>query len=136
MTMYTKPIPKVNEDSRPFWEGCKAHELRFQKCNKCGHVRWPPAIICPECHAEDTVRITAAGHGRVYTYVVYHLAYHPGFDGDLPYVVAIVELPEGPRIFTNIIGCSTDEVYCDMAVEVVWDDVTVELTLPKFRPVR
>jgi len=61
---------------------------------------------------------------------------HRGFDGELPYVVAIVELPEGPRIFTNIIGCSTDEVYCDMAVEVMWDDVTVELTLPKFRPVR
>ncbi|MBT8490990.1 MAG: OB-fold domain-containing protein, partial [Deltaproteobacteria bacterium] len=71
----------------------------------------------------------------VYTYVVYHIAYHPGFKGDLPYVVAIVELAEGPRIFTNIIGCSTDEVYCDMAVEVVWDDVTAELTLPKFRPV-
>jgi uncharacterized OB-fold protein len=136
MTIYTKPIPKINEDSRPFWEGCGAHELRFQKCNQCGHVRWPPAIICPECHGEDTVWITAAGHGRVYTYVVYHVAYHPGFKGELPYVVAIVELDEGPHIYTNIIECSTDEVYCDMTVEVVWDDVTTELTLPKFRPVQ
>ena len=136
MTMYTKPSPKINEDSRPFWEGCRVHELRFQKCNQCGHVRWPPAIICPECHGNDTVWITASGHGRVYTYVVYHVAYHPGFKGELPYVVAIVELDEGPHIYTNIIGCRPDEVYCDMVVEVIWDDVTAELTLPKFRPVK
>jgi uncharacterized OB-fold protein len=135
MTMYTKPIPKINEDSRPFWEGCKAHELRFQKCNRCGHVRWPAAIICPHCHGSDTAWITAAGRGKVYTYVVYHVAYHPGFKGEIPYVVAIVELDEGPHLYTNIIECSPGEVSCNMNVEVVWDDVTAELTLPKFRPV-
>ena len=134
MTTYTKPIPKINDDSRLFWEGCRNRELRFQKCGTCGHVRWPPAMFCPECHENDTVWINAAGHGRVYTYAVYHVPYHPGFKEDLPYVVAIVELPEGPRIFSNIIGCTPDEVSCDMAVEVMWDDVTEELTLPKFRP--
>jgi len=67
--------------------------------------------------------------------VVYHIAYHPGFKHDLPYVVAIVELEEGPHILTNIVGCSPDEVECDMQVELTWDDITEEFSLPKFRPV-
>jgi len=136
MTLYTKPLPRINDDTRPFWEGCRAHELRVQKCTACDHVRWPASIICPNCHSLKTTWITAAGTGTVYSFVIYHVAYHPAFSDDLPYVAAVVELTEGPRIFTNIIECSPEAVTCDMPVEVVWDDVTDEVTLPKFRPVR
>ena len=72
-----KPLPQVNPDTQPFWDGCKEHELRFQKCMDCGHVRWPPSMICPECHAAQTEWITAGGKGAVYTYAVYHRAFHP-----------------------------------------------------------
>jgi len=135
MTLYTKPLPRINDDTRPFWEGCRAHELRVQKCTACGHVRWPASIICPQCHSRKTTWITVAGTGTVYSFVVYHVAFHPAFRDDLPYVVAVVELTEGPRIFTNIVECSPEAVTCDMPVEVAWDDVTNEVTLPKFRPV-
>ena len=129
-----KPLPQANPDTQPFWDGCKEHELRFQKCMDCGHVRWPPSMICPECHAALTEWITAGGKGAVYTYAVYHRAFHPAFKDDLPYVAAIVELEEGPHLLTNIIGCKPEAVRCDMPVKVAWEDVTDEFSLPKFKP--
>jgi uncharacterized OB-fold protein len=133
MVDYHKPLPNINGDSREFWDGCKAHELRFQECKDCGHIRWPPSMLCPICYSRDTQWIVASGKGKVYTFVVYHVAYHRGFEDDLPYVVADVELEGGPRILTNIVGCNPDEVKCDMPVEVTWDDITEEFSLPKFR---
>lgn len=130
-----KPLPKINGDSRIFWEGCHNHELRFQKCTACGHIRWPPAFLCPRCLSKETDLIRASGRGTVYTYAVYHTAFDPAFRGDLPYVVAIVVLEEGPRLVTNIVGCHPSAVTCDMAVEVCWENVTEEVSLPKFRPV-
>ena len=130
-----KPLPQVNPDTRPFWDGCRKHELRFQKCAECGHVRWPPSMICPECHTGRYIWITACGKGSVYTFAVYHQAFHPAFENDLPYVTAVVELVEGPHLLTNIVGCSTAHVRCDMPVEVVWEDVTDAFSLPKFKPI-
>lgn len=132
---YDKPLPAPNLDSKPFWDGCKEHELRFQKCRDCGLVRWPASIICPYCYSTDTEWIVAGGRGKVYTFGIFHEVYHPAFEDKVPYVTASVELEEGPRLMTNIVGCSPEEVRCDMPVEVVWDDVTEEFTLPKFKPV-
>jgi hypothetical protein len=132
---YNKPLPNVDGDTQEFWAGCKEHELRFQKCKDCGHIRWPASMICPMCYSRDTQWIIASGKGKVYTFVVYHVAYHPGFEDDLPYVVADVELEEGPRLLTNIVGCRPDEVKCDMPVEVTWEHITEEFSLPKFRPI-
>ena len=132
---YSKPLPKVNADNYEFWTGCKKHELRFQKCKACGHVRWPASMICPMCYSQETQWIVAGGKAKVYTFVVYHVAYHPGFEKDVPYVVADVELEEGPRLLTNIVGCQPDEVTCEMPVEVTWEDITPEFSLPKFKPV-
>jgi uncharacterized OB-fold protein len=134
MGEYNKPIPNINSDSKEFWVGHKKHELRFQKCKACGHVRWPASIICPVCYSKETEWMVAGGKGRIYTFVIYHVAYHPGFQNDLPYVVADVELEEGPRLLTNIVGCRPDEVRCEMLVEVIWEDITEEFSLPKFKP--
>jgi len=132
---YNKPLPKVNADNKPFWDGCKEHRLLFQKCKDCGFIRWPPSLICPQCHSQDTEWTISEGRGKVYSFVVYHVAYHPEFKNDLPYVVAIVELEEGPHLLTNITGCSPDEVACDMRVEATWDDITKDFSLPKFQSV-
>lgn len=134
MNTYTKPLPNVNDDNKEFWTGCKAHQLRFQRCQSCGHVRWPASMFCPLCLARKREWIVPKGKGRVYTFAVYHVAYHPGFEKELPYVVAIVELDEGLRLLTNIVGCPPEEVTCDIRVEVTWEDVTEEFSLPKFRP--
>lgn len=133
---YPKPLPQVTEDNREFWRGCKAHELRFQKCALCGHVRWPASLICPTCYSKRTDWVVASGKGTIYTFAVYHVAYHPSFKEDLPYVVAVVALDEGPHLLTNIVDCPLDQVKCDMPVLVEWQDITREYTLPKFRPRR
>jgi uncharacterized OB-fold protein len=131
---YEKPLPRPNGDTGPFWEGCKEHQLRFQRCSSCRHVRWPPSVICPICHSSEMEWIVANGKGRIYSFVVYHVALHTAFQNDIPYVTAIVELSEGPRILTNIVGCNPSELQCDMPVEVEWDDITDECSLPKFKP--
>jgi uncharacterized OB-fold protein len=131
---HEKPLPKPNAETKPFWEGCRKHELKFQKCPACDHVRWPPSIVCPKCHSPETGWIKACGRGRVYSYAVYHTPFHPAFREEIPYVTAVIELEEGPRFLTNIVECDPGDVRCDMPVEVLWEDVTDEISLPKFRP--
>jgi uncharacterized OB-fold protein len=132
---YKKPLPKPNSETKPFWDGCKKHQLKFQKCKTCLYVRWPPSIICPKCHSPEVAWILARGRGKIYTYAIFHQVFHKEFKNDIPYIVAVVELEEGPRLITNIIGCSPDIITCDMPVEVVWEDVTKKVSLPKFKPV-
>ena len=130
---YQKPLPQITDDHRPFWEGCKRHELLIQKCGDCGRVRYP-SPICPECRSMKHQWVQAGGRGRVYTWTVFHQGYHPAFEPDLPYNVAIVALDEGPHMPTNLVDIDNEDIRADMAVEVVWDDVTEKITLPKFRP--
>jgi len=130
---YQKPLPEPNGDSKLFWDGCRKHELRFQKCVDCQHIRWPPSIICPLCHSRDTEVIVASGKGKIFTFAIYRQAYHNAFENDVPYIVAIVELAEGPRVLSNIVGSIPEEIGCDMPVEVMWEDINEEVTLPKFK---
>lgn len=134
MDPYNKPFPRINDDNRDFWDGCSKHELRFQKCCSCNHVRWPAALICPKCHSKETTWIISSGKGKLYTYAVYHIAYHNGFKSELPYVVGVVELEEGPRFLSNIVECDSQNLKCDMKMEVIWEDISQDISLPKFRP--
>jgi uncharacterized protein len=131
---HDKPVPTPDADSKPFWEACRHHRLIFQKCTACDDVRWPPSILCPKCHCRDVQWIDSGGRGTVYTYAVYHQAFHPAFQDDLPYVVAVVQLKEGPMILTNIVGCPHESLDCGMPVQVVWDDISGDFSLPKFEP--
>jgi len=131
---YDKPLPQIGPDNKDFWEGCRRHILQIQKCRDCGQPRWPSSFLCPFCLSKNTELFAAAGRGKVYSYVVYHVAYDPSFQDDLPYVVALVEMEEGFRLLTNIVHCDPQAVHCGMAVEISWDDVTKSVSLPKFRP--
>ena len=131
---YRKPLPVPSELSRPFWEACRRHELLMQCCRSCGVFRFPPAVLCPECLSEEAEWKKSSGKGKIFSFVVFHRLYHPGFEGELPYTVALIELEEGARLISNVVGCPPAEVACDMPVEVVFEDVTLEVTLPKFRP--
>jgi uncharacterized OB-fold protein len=135
MTEYSKPIVVPSEDSAPFWAAAKRHKLSLQKCGTCGSFRFPPSPLCPECTSMGGDWTELNGRGKVFSFVVFHRAYHKGFEADLPYAVALVELEEGPRLVSNIVGIPPDKVRCEMPVEVVFDDVTPECTLPKFKPV-
>jgi hypothetical protein len=131
---YKKPLPRVDEESRGFWEALARHELYVQRCRDCGTVRFPPRALCPKDLSDDTEWMRASGNGTVYTFTVTHQNHAPGFREELPYVLAVVELDEGPRLMTNVVGCAPDAVRIGMRVVVDYADVTPEITLPKFRP--
>src|SRR5262245_60984165 len=108
-----KPVPRPSPETEPFWEAAKAHRLLLPLCNTCHRFWFPPAQRCAHCLSSDFAWREVSGHGRIYSFVVYHRVYHPGFESEVPYVVAIVELDEGPRLITNIVGITTDRVCCD-----------------------
>ena len=129
-----KPLPRVDEETKGFWEACRRHELYVQRCRACGSKRHYPRAVCPFCLSEDTEWLRCRGTGVVYTFTVTHQNQSPGFRDELPYVMAYVELDEGPRLLTNIVECTPDAVRIGMRVEVVFDDVTDDIAIPKFKP--
>lgn len=132
---YRKPLPRIDEESRGWWEALARHELHVQECGACGTRRLPPRAVCPRCLSSVVRWVRSTGRGTVYSFTVTHQNQAPGFREALPYVLAVVELAEGPRMMTNLVECAPDAVRIGMAVEVVFDDVTPEVTLPMFRPV-
>lgn len=131
---YRKPLPRVDEESRAWWEALARHELYVQDCGACGTRRLPPRALCPACLCGDTRWVRCTGRGTVYSATVTHQNQAPGFREELPYVLAVVELEEGPRLMTNVVGCAPDAVRIGMAVVVTFDDVAPGVTLPRFRP--
>jgi len=130
-----KPLPRIDEESRGYWEALARHQLYFQRCRDCGTKRFYPRALCPACLSSATEWVRASGRGAVYSFTVTYQNQAPGFREELPYVLAIVELDEGVRMMSNVVGCAPDAVRVGMAVEVVFEDVTAEITLAKFRPV-
>ncbi len=131
-----KPLPRASEDSAPYWEAAQRGELRMQRCGSCGQLRFPPAVLCPRCLSEDVEWTRLSGRGTVFSWIVVHQSQHPAFNADTPYNVAIVELEEGPRLHTNLVECRNEEIAIGMPVEVVFEPVSDQVTLPKFRPLR
>ena len=126
------PLPHPSPESIPFWEGASAGKLMLPRCNACGRFWFPPSQRCRHCLSADFAWRESAGQGRIYSFVVFHRVYHPAFENDVPYVVAIVELDEGPRLLSNIVGASWEQVRCDMRVQVVFEDSGSGITIPKF----
>jgi len=133
-TKYTKPLPRIDEESKGYWEACKRRELVLQRCGNCATLRHYPRAVCPSCLSDRVEWLRAAGAGTVYTFTITHQNQSAGFRDSLPYVLAYVELDEGVRLLTNIVDCAPDDVGIGMPVEVVFEDVTAEIALPKFRP--
>lgn len=133
MTDYAKPLPTLNDENRPFWEACRAGRLSLQRCAQCAHFRYPISPFCPNCLAGDFDWTPVSGRGSVFSFIVFHRAYHPGFQADLPYNVALVQLEEGPRMYSNIVGTPNDRVRVGDQVEAVFEAATDEVTIPKFR---
>ena len=130
---YAKPLPTLNDENRPFWQGAREGKLRMQCCAGCGHIRFPISHVCPDCLSYEFAWTDLSGRGEVFAYIVYHQLYNKAFAADLPYNVALVQLEEGPRMYSNIVGCSNDAVKVGDLLEVMFDPVTPEITIPKFR---
>ena len=134
MSDYNKPLPHPNEVSQPFWDAAKRHELQIQRCNARGTHIFYPREACSECLAADLIWIPVSGKGTLYSYTIAQAPTHPAFADDVPYVIAIVELAEGPHITTNLVGCQPDQVTIGMPVVTSFEDVSEAITLVKFRP--
>lgn len=132
MSEYTKPLPKPTETSRPFWDAAKAHRLELQQCGGCGAFIYYPRDRCPQCLSDRLDWKPVSGKGKVYSYTVVRRASTRAF-ADKPYVLAIVELDEGPRMTTNI-EAQPESVKVGMPVSVFFEDVTPSRTLVKFKP--
>jgi len=121
-----------DSDSRPYWEGLAQGELRIQRCQTCAKAVFYPRAICPHCHSDQLEWIVASGKGTIYTYTVAHQAFGP-FAGDVPLVIALVELEEGARMMSRIIDAPRERVTIGAAVSVTFAAIGEELTLPYFR---
>ncbi|TVR07182.1 MAG: hypothetical protein EA385_13590 [Salinarimonadaceae bacterium] len=137
MNAYAKPLPAINEQSRPYWDAAKAGRLELPRCDHCGafHTYFEP--WCSHCGGEGVHWERLSGRGRIWANCRFHKVYFSGFETDVPYNVAMVELEEGPRMVTNIVGLKhdvLDEMPIGMEVEAVFDPVTPEVTLVRFRP--
>ena len=132
MSTPAKPVPRATAESRPFWDAAQQQKLLLQHCRSCGKFWFPPSARCHHCLSGDFAWQEVSGEGRIYSFVVYHRLYHPAFEQDLPYVVALVELHEGPRLLTNIIGTPWQDIRCDQPVRVVFEADARGTTLPQF----
>jgi uncharacterized protein len=134
MAEYLKPIPPVDTDNAEFWAGCHRHELLMQKCAQCNEYRYPPRPICPKCLSMNFDWIKMSGKGEIYSFTIVRRPLSPEWETDIPYTIGVVKLDEGPRMVSNIVGCKPEDIKIGMKVAVIFDDVTADITLPKFKP--
>jgi len=129
------PAPAVNPETREFWDATAQDRLLLRRCRDCDAVIWYPRAICPECASLNTEWFPAAGRGRIYSYTVNHRG-EGAYTGLPPFVLAYVELDEGPRLMTNIVGADNAELAVGLPVEVVFHDTGDGAALPRFQPMR
>lgn len=139
MTDYAKPLPRIRPETAPFWEGCKNRELRVQRCSSCGAYRFPPQVMCRHCNSIESHWEKVGGKGTVYSFTIPSRTSPgelPAKGFEYPFAVVLVELADagGVRIPGNLVDCPLEEIKIGMQVEVLFDDVTDTVTLPKFRP--
>jgi uncharacterized OB-fold protein len=128
------PPAFADATSLPWWRAASEHRLVVQRCSSCERTRLPPAPLCPECRSADSDWTELPGRGEVYTYTVVHRPIAAG--QQLPYVIAVIALEEagGVRIISNLVGVEPEAVAIGMPVELVWEDMSADLAIPRFRP--
>ena len=130
-----RPLPLPDQDTRPFWDGCRRRELRMQRCASCGAFRFTPRPLCPGCRSAECEWERVSGRGTIASRVVVHPPVLPGFAERVPLAVVLVELEEDPklRLVGNVLDATPDEVRIGRAVEVAFEELTPEITLPQWR---
>lgn len=133
MAVNPKTLPKPTPETQHFWEGARVGQLLLQQCDSCQHIYFPPRPFCPDCASRSVTIFQASGKGRLYSYIINH---RPPRWIEAPYSIAVVELDEGPRMMSNIVEVeqTPEALILDMPLEVVFDAVTDDITLVKFKP--
>ena len=128
-------VPEPTPETQEFWDGAKRGELRIQRCRACSRAYFYPRPLCPHCGSRDVEWFTASGKGKLYSYVINHRA-PPGFRDAVPYVIAVVQLDEGPRMMSNVMGveATPENLPPDLPLEVTWERLSDNISIPLFRP--
>jgi len=139
MSKAEKPLPQITPDKKPFWDAAGRSELLLMKCSVCGRRRHPlyggDSYMCPGCNTNRPPEwIKSTGKGKIITWTVIHRAFHPAFTEDVPYVVVLALLDEGVRMMADLRGVKPEDVRENMPVEVFFERLSDEITLPQFRP--
>lgn len=132
MSGYLKPLPRIDERNRAHWDGAREGRLMIQACSDCGALRYPFSKLCPHCHGTNSQWKQASGKGAVWSWCVFHRAYFKGFESELPYNVVLIELDEGLKIYSNIVGVANESLRVGMRVRAVFETATEAVTLVKF----
>jgi uncharacterized OB-fold protein len=133
---YTKPLTRpVNPElTRPFWQAAKRHELVMPRCTTCAHIFFYPRSECPRCFSTALEWVPVSGRGRLHSFTIVYQPANAAFREEAPHVYAVVQLDEGPRLVSNVVECDPEAVSVDMPLVAVFDEVTPEWTLVKFKP--
>lgn len=132
--MYDKPLPVADPGTEFFWSEARQRRLTIPRCLDCGRHHFYPRALCPHCHSERLEWARISGRGTIYSYTIVRRAPGPAYAADIPYAVVLIELAEGPRMLSSLVTPDVEGVRVGDAVEVVFDAVTDEITLPRFRP--
>lgn len=129
-----KIAPQITPETAAYWEAARRHELLVQQCTACGRHQFYPRILCTACGARDPIWVKASGRATVLSFTVIRREVTAAYAPDVPYVVALVELAEGPTMMSNIVGCAPEAVHIGMQLDVAFDDRDETLSVPVFRP--
>lgn len=129
---YSKPLPKIDALNKPFWDFARERRLAVQTCNACNDAHFPPSPVCPRCLSKDQSWKEVSGKAVLESWIEMHRAYWPAYAEELPYTVCVVRLQEGPLLVSNIVG-DKSMAKIGAPVEVTFERVTDQVTLPKFR---
>jgi uncharacterized protein len=132
MAEEAKLVPQVTPELKPFFDAARNRQLAVQKCDDCGKLRFPASPVCLACDSPKASWVPVSGRGQVFSFTIMHRAYHPAIK--VPYTLAVIELKEGVKMTSNVVGIEPSKVKCGMPVEVIFEKLSDEVTLPKFRP--
>jgi uncharacterized OB-fold protein len=135
MTEYTKPFPPLDDLNRPYFEAGGEGVIKLQKCGGCDNIWFPPSQHCPRCLSQDISWQPVSGRAKLWSWVVIHQLYIKSFKDEMPYVVAFVELEEGPFIMSTIVDIDRADLRCDMPLQAKFVPAKEGTWLPVFSPV-
>ena len=131
-----KHFPRPTPETEVYWEGCRKHELLLQRCTQCSEFQFYPRIICTNCASEDLEWVKGSGRGQVLTLAIVRRAVSEAYAADVPYVVALIQLDEGPTMMSNVVQCDPETVKIGSPVQVIFEDWSEEISVPQFRPLQ
>lgn len=136
MTVHSgKFMPRPRPETAVWWESCRDHKLMIQRCSQCGKFQFYPRIVCSTCMSDQVDLVQSCGRGKLVTFTICRLPVAQAYAADLPYVVALIQLEEGPTMMSNIVQCDPESVVTGMSLEVIFETWSDEITMPQFRPV-